>query len=73
MRLSEFKTLKKLTDSELADLIGDCTTSAVVKWGRSERVPSKEVMERIALKTEGLVMPNDFYDVQSFAEGEAIL
>ena len=64
MKLADFKKLRNLTDEVLASMIGDCTVSALRKWLAGDRIPRRDQMERIAVITDGLVLPNDFYEIE---------
>lgn len=70
MRLADFKKNRNLTDDGLAALIGDCTVSALRKWLAGDRIPRKDQMERIAVVTDGQVMPNDFYGIATVSVGD---
>lgn len=50
----------------IADMARDLgLTHCVVRtWAESERIPTKENMQKIVAYTKGEVQPNDFYEVQ---------
>ncbi|QQM29326.1 helix-turn-helix transcriptional regulator [Martelella lutilitoris] len=61
MKLKQYLTEKNITPEAFAALIGGVSESGVRKWMYGERVPRQEQMIAIADKTDGLVMPNDFF------------
>ncbi len=63
MTLAEYIDQTGETHEQLATKIGECSVSGLRKWLRGERIPQKEVMERIFVATDGKVRPDDFYDI----------
>ncbi len=66
MKLADFMKSRDLSPEAFALKIGDVSASGVRKWIAEERVPRKDQIERIAVITDGLVMPNDFFSVPLF-------
>jgi hypothetical protein len=64
MTLQEYKEKNKLTNKDLAKLIGLTGKNpivSVIRYLKSERLPHPKFMRAITDKTNGLVQPNDFY------------
>lgn len=59
MKLSEYMKTHKLSDADMASLIG-CSEGAVKKWRYDERTPRRNQLLRICAITDGAVTPNDF-------------
>lgn len=70
MKLVDFMKDKGLTPDAVAAAIGDVTASGVRKWMGGERIPRRDQMERLAEFSVGRVMPNDFFDLGEFTEGD---
>lgn len=62
MKLIEFKKQNRMTEREVSNLLG-YSFGATVKWLQGNRIPGPEQMVRIFEVTNGLVQPNDFYDL----------
>jgi hypothetical protein len=65
MTLQEYKEKNKLTNKDLAKLIGLSGKNpivSVIRYLKSERLPHPRIMKTIINKTNGLVKPNDFYN-----------
>jgi hypothetical protein len=65
MTLQEYKEKNKLTNKDLAKLIGLSGKNpivSVIRYLKSERLPHPRFMRAITNKTNGLVQPNDFYE-----------
>jgi hypothetical protein len=65
MTLQEYKEKNKLTNKDLAKLIGLTGKNpivSVIRYLKSERLPHPRFMKAITNKTNGLVKPNDFYE-----------
>ena len=60
MRLLQYLSDGDLTYQAFAERIG-VTQQAVARYASGERIPRREVMERIAYVTKGQVTPNDFF------------
>lgn len=61
-----FKEWLEKENKTVADVARDLElTHCVVRtWAETDRVPSKENMQRIVAYTKGEVQPNDFYEVK---------
>jgi len=64
MKLKDYLKKQKISASELARRIG-VSVSAVARWvpkegKRQVRRPDWDALEKLAVTTEGEVMPNDF-------------
>lgn len=59
MTLQEYLDAKDLTPIQFAAQVG-VTDESIRRYVRGVRLPSPEMMRRIARKTRGEVMPNDF-------------
>ena len=66
MRLSQYLEANDLTLMEFAEKIG-VSHQAVARYATGERIPRRNVMERIACVTKGLVQPNDFFSTKAAA------
>ena len=65
MTLQEYKEKNKLTNKDLAKLIGLSGKNpivSVIRYLKSERLPHPRFMKVITEKTKGSVQPNDFYN-----------
>ena len=65
MTLQEYKEKNKLTNKDLAKLIGLTGKNpivSVIRYLKSERLPHPRFMKVITEKTKGLVQPNDFFN-----------
>ena len=61
MKLKDWLQVRKVTQRELAAKVGIAQPSlSLFCTGRG--YPTAETMRRIAIATEGEVMPNDFFD-----------
>ncbi len=61
MKLKQFRDSQRMTQPQLAEMIG-CGTSAVCRYEQG-RIPEPATMERIVAATGGAVTPNDFHGV----------
>lgn len=65
MTLSDyFNQNPQLDDEAFANLVG-CDRSTIYRIRKNGQTPSRKLMKRIALATDGLVQPNDFYGLSS--------
>ena len=62
MHLRRYLASLGISVATFADTIG-VTVQAVHRYVNGERIPNRDVMERIAAATQGKVQPNDFYSV----------
>ena len=65
MTLQEYKLENKLTNKDIAKLIGLTGKNpivSVIRYLKSERIPHPKIMNVITKKTNKLVQPNDFYE-----------
>jgi uncharacterized radical SAM superfamily Fe-S cluster-containing enzyme len=65
MTLNEYKEKNKLSNKDLAKLIGLTGKNpivSVIRYLKSERIPHPRFMKVITEKTKGLVQPDDFYN-----------
>lgn len=53
MDIKELRTQHRLTQKQLAELIG-VTTRTVERWEAGDRVPSPQVLELLQIKLKGL-------------------
>jgi transcriptional regulator with XRE-family HTH domain len=60
MRLRQYLDDRKMPIPAFAERIG-VSTQAVHRYVAGDRVPRREVMERIKAETGGEVQPNDFF------------
>lgn len=60
MKLEAFLKERNLDDADFAHLVG-CDRSTVSRIRRGETFPKPALMARIALETEGLVRPDDYF------------
>lgn len=60
MNLREYLTTQSLTIPAFAELIG-VKVQSVHRYVNGERVPRREVMDKIQAATGGKVQPNDFF------------
>ena len=70
MQLSHYLSQNELTATAFAEKIGR-HKSTVTRILRGEMRPDLDTMQRILDETAGQVTPNDFFDVQASADGEA--
>jgi hypothetical protein len=63
MKLLDYMRARELRPEDVADLVGDVSASGVRKWMAGERIPRKDQIERIAIITDGAVLPNDFFSL----------
>lgn len=71
MKLIDYMRLRNLRPEEIAERVGDVSTSGVRKWMVGERIPRKDQMERLVAVTGGEVLPNDFFDLSGATVPEA--
>jgi 3,4-dihydroxy 2-butanone 4-phosphate synthase/GTP cyclohydrolase II len=71
MRLGEFLSQKRLPISDFAVSLG-VTSKAVQHWISGQRMPRREVLERIRSVTDGAVTPNDFLEPDEVQEATAM-
>lgn len=60
MRLIDWMHETKLTDGDVAEMVGGVSSHAVKKWKYGERIPRRAELQRLADISEGKVSPNDF-------------
>jgi hypothetical protein len=60
MKLKHWLKLNKFTGTRFGALIG-VKAQAVYRYADGDRIPRKEVMEKITTVTRGKVRPDDFY------------
>jgi transcriptional regulator with XRE-family HTH domain len=70
MRLRQYLSDGDITFAAFAALIG-VSTQAVHRYAMGERMPRREIMERIRLASRGKVQPNDFFEAPTPACSEA--
>lgn len=61
MKLADYLAAEALSLSEFAKRIEAKNARTVQRYTKHGRVPSPEMMARIAAVTHGKVMPNDFF------------
>lgn len=65
MTLKDYFTQNpKLDDANFAALLG-CDRSTIYRIREKGQTPSRALMKKIALATDGAVQPNDFYGLSS--------
>ncbi len=69
MKLSGWRNQERMTQVELAQLIG-ISVMQLYRIERGINRPSPRVMQRIVEVTDGAVTPNDFYDFPAAAAGD---
>lgn len=62
MTLRDWLKKQGMTPTAFARLMG-VSHSTVLRYLSGDRIPEKDVMERIARETGGAVTPNDFFDL----------
>lgn len=62
MRLSDYLEKNRLTQTEFAKLI-DADQGQIARYISGDRLPRRDVMQKIIDATAGAVTPNDFFDV----------
>jgi transcriptional regulator with XRE-family HTH domain len=63
MKLAEWIKSKNLTLEEAAARFGAANGSVVERWANGKQLPRPLFMQKIFAATEGLVRPDDFYDL----------
>ena len=63
MKLRVYRSISNLTQKQLARRLG-VTELSVIKYEAGNNIPSRDVMLKIYVETEGAVTPNDFYDLE---------
>lgn len=63
MTLTDYLTETETSLSAFARLIGAKNARTVQRYTKHGRIPSGEMMAKIAAVTGGRVQPNDFFDV----------
>lgn len=63
MNLERYIDMNGLNYSQFANILGMVDPRSVARYARKERIPSKHVMSAIYVVTEGIVTPNDFYEL----------
>lgn len=63
MKLTAWLTDSKVSDAEFASRIG-VSRQALWRYRAGDRIPKRDVMERIKAATGGAVTPADFYESQ---------
>lgn len=66
-RLGEWLYGHNLNIRDFAKDVG-CCWSSISNFCRGERIPSYDLMRRIYVATNGIVQPNDFYDLPALGE-----
>jgi predicted transcriptional regulator len=61
MKLGPYLAKENISPGVFADMIG-VTVQAVHRYIANDRVPHRDVMQRIIEHTKGEVQPNDFFD-----------
>jgi transcriptional regulator with XRE-family HTH domain len=62
MKLRAYLALPGHSATKLAAETG-VSVSTITRAARGEIIPSRKVMESIAEKTDGAVLPNDFFEI----------
>tara|TARA_Y100001951_G_C11119965_1_gene172228 strand:- start:46 stop:246 length:201 start_codon:yes stop_codon:yes gene_type:complete len=63
MNLERYIVLNGLNYSKFADKLGLVDARSIARYAGSERIPNRQVMSAIYALTEGVVTPNDFYEL----------
>jgi len=61
VQLRQYLTDRNIPIAAFADRIG-VSVQAVHRYLTGERLPRRDVMERIRIETRGAVQPNDFFE-----------
>lgn len=59
MKLRDYLRKEEITPTEFATMVG-ASKDGVTKWIYGQRMPRKDMLEKIAQKTNGAVLANDF-------------
>ena len=70
MKLDQYLSDTKTTSASFAEKLG-CAVSTVTRWRNGETRPDAALALKVFEATAGQVTPNDFFDVQASADGEA--
>lgn len=70
MTLAQYLEANNLNPSAFAAII-EVSSEAVSRYRDGERIPSRDIMQRIVETTGGAVTPNDFYGVHNNSDGDA--
>lgn len=62
MRLSDYLEKNRLTQTAFAELIG-ADQGQIARYVSGERLPRRDLMQKIIDATDGAVTPNDFFQV----------
>jgi transcriptional regulator with XRE-family HTH domain len=69
MKLAEWRRSREMTQQELADTLG-CFVTSVARYEAGRRRPDDQTMMAIYVLSNGLVQPNDFYDLPVLADAQ---
>jgi transcriptional regulator with XRE-family HTH domain len=61
-----FSQNQEMDDAKFAALVG-CDRSTIYRIRENGQTPTRKLMKRIALATDGAVQPNDFYGLSGLA------
>ncbi len=64
MKIGEYRKQEGLTLQGMGLKIG-VTEGSMSRYENGERIPTREILQRIREVTDGAVQPNDFYDSPS--------
>lgn len=63
MKLTDFLRTEGMTVSDFARAIS-VSPQSVSRYAMNQRIPDREIMNRITAATKGQVTANDFYNIQ---------
>ena len=62
MKITDWLTTNKISDAEFASRIG-VSRQALWRYKSGERIPKRDIIERILRETGGEVRPADFFSI----------
>lgn len=68
MKLSAYLQDHEISPAEFAAKIGAESRMTVTRYAKGDRIPTREMMEKIFEVTGGAVRPDDFYDLPDSAD-----
>lgn len=66
MKITDWLTTNKISDAEFASRIG-VSRQALWRYKSGERIPKRDIIERILHETDGEVRPADFFSIPETA------
>jgi len=71
MKLGTYLEQHSITYADFAARIGVSHARTVERYAKALRVPDGAIMKRIVEETDGMVMPNDFFELGDFTPSMA--